>query len=117
MSERYLWRFYWDYGRNGEVEGLFVATDEEINKALGMDVYFGEILGKHSEVYGKLEGDDLEKIDLDSETVEKVSKLIGDTWSGYNPLSYLKYKCSKCGDSYHEEEFNIEKGICGYCDV
>lgn len=87
---RYLWRFYWDCKRLGSVDGLFVATEDEIRNALGKRVYFGEILGKHSEVYGDLEEGDLEKVDLDSETVEKVMALLGTTWSGYNPLAYME---------------------------
>lgn len=86
---KYLWRFYWDCRRNGEVEGLFVATENEIQNAIGKNVYFGEILGKHSEVYGILEEDDLEKINLDSVSTERVAKFLGDTWSGYNPLEYI----------------------------
>lgn len=89
MSDTYLWKFFWYCGRNGEVEGLFTATQEEIEKYIDSQVYFGEILGKHSEIYGTLEWDDIEKLDLDSETVEKVTKLLGKTWSGYNPLDYI----------------------------
>lgn len=87
--ERYLWKFYWDCGRQGDVEGLFVATENEVKDLIGKEVYFGEILGKHSEVYGAIEEGEITKLDLDSETVEKVTKLLGDTWSGYNPLQYL----------------------------
>ena len=86
---KYLWRFCWDCGRMGEVEGLFVATENEIQDAIGKNVYFGEILGKHSEVYGTLEENDLEKINLDSESTEKVAQFLGNTWSGYNPLEYI----------------------------
>ena len=73
----------------GEVEGLFVATKNEIQNAIGKNVYFGEILGKHSEVYGTLDENDLEKINLDSVSTERVAELLGDTWSGYNPLEYI----------------------------
>ncbi|ADQ53308.1 hypothetical protein 65p300 [Aeromonas phage 65] len=47
-----LYRFYWDAGRGGSVEGLFVEDSEVVEKYIGSDVYFGEILGKHSEVEG-----------------------------------------------------------------
>lgn len=30
-----LWSFYWDCGRQGEVEGLFKATREEVENAIG----------------------------------------------------------------------------------
>lgn len=113
--ENYLWKFYWDCHRQGDVTGLFVATEEEVNDLIGKYVYFGEILGKHSEVYGNIEEGEIEKLDLDSETVEKVSKILGYTWSGYNPLDYVKYNCKKCGCNYFEDEFNKEKNMCNYC--
>lgn len=87
--EKYLWKFYWDCGRMGGIDGLFVATEKEVEDAIGREVYFGEILGKHSDIYGTLDSEDVEKIDLDSETVEKVSKILGNSWGGYNPLYYI----------------------------
>lgn len=86
----YLWKFGWDCGRQGYVEGLFVATEEDIKSIIGKEVYFGEILGKHSEVYGTIEEGEITKLDLDSETVEKVTALLGTTWSGYNPFYYIE---------------------------
>lgn len=115
MSGRYLWKFGWDCGRMGEVEGLFVASDKEIQNAIGKDVYFGEILGKHSEIYGVLDDEDLAKVNLDSVSTERVAKLLGDTWSGYNPLDYLRHECDECGNKYDEEDFDIKLGICIYC--
>lgn len=88
---KYLWKFKWDCGRVGDIEGLFVATEGEIKDALDKDVYFGEVLGKHSEVYGFLGEDDVTKIDIDTDTMEKVTSVLGKTWSGYNPLEYIQY--------------------------
>ena len=112
---KYLWKFYWDCGRQGSVEGLFVATDEEINVALGKEVYFGEILGKHSEVYGTLEEGDLKKLDIESEAVEKIVRELGDTWSGYNPLDYCGDQCDYCGERQIELKKHDDKGYCDYC--
>jgi len=89
VEEKYLWRFNWDCGRQGELEGLFVATEQEVKSLIGQEVYFGEVLGKHSEIFGTIEENEVKKVDLDSETVEKVTKVLGDIWSGYNPLEYL----------------------------
>lgn len=86
----FLWEFEWDCGRSGTITGLFVATEKEIEEIIGKDVYFGEVLGKHSEIYGAIEKDEIKKIDLlDSETITKVSAIRGNTWSGYNPLEYI----------------------------
>ena len=78
-----LWSFYWDCGRQGKVEGLFKATKEEVENAIGKEVYFGEILGKHSEVYGTIEEGEIELVSDDP--IEVMSA----TESGYNPLEYL----------------------------
>lgn len=87
MSNK-LYKFYWDYGRSGTVTGLFVADSEEVEKAIGERVYFGEILGKHSEVYGDLEEGD---ITLVSENPEVIKVFIDEEISsGYNPLDYLQ---------------------------
>lgn len=115
MSDKFLWKFYWECGRQGDVEGLFVATEEKVNEAIGKDVYFGEILGKHSEVEGTIEDGEIVKVDLDSEIIEKVSKILGNTWSGYNPLNYVRTYCEKCESNYNADEWNEEKNMCDYC--
>lgn len=79
-----LWSFYWDCGRQGEVEGLFKATKEEVENAIGKEVYFGEILGKHSEVFGTIEEGEIELVSDNS------IEVMNATESGYNPLEYLK---------------------------
>ena len=83
-----LWKFYWDVRRGGNVSGIFVATDEEVAKAIGEEVYFGEILGKHSDIYGTLEETDLTKITSDQDFIAKFEEF--KCSSGYNPLEYLR---------------------------
>lgn len=78
-----LWSFSWDCGRQGYVEGVFKATKEEVENAIGKEVYFGEILGKHSEVYGILEDGECELISDDPLYV------VNAVESGYNPLEYI----------------------------
>lgn len=115
MDDKYLWEFNLDCGRMGYLEGLFVATENEINKIIGKKVYFGEVLGKNSEIYEEIKKNDFKKIDLDSEIVEKVSKILGLNWSGYNPLDYVTYQCNECLDSYRVDEYNLELNLCVYC--
>lgn len=87
MSKKLLYKFYWDVGRMGEVESFFIADPNAVKKAIGRQVYFGEILGKHSEVEGELEEADFEAISDDQEFIAKFEKIIGET--GYNPLDCL----------------------------
>lgn len=105
---KYLYEFYWNHGRSGSLDGLFVATEEEVEKAIGQRVYFGEVLGKHSEVYGVLEREDIEKLSISSEAVGEVSKRLGVNWSGFNPLDYIETHCEECGEYMSPDEWNVE---------
>ena len=85
-----IYRFCWDVGRMGTVEGIFIADSNEVEKQIGKEVYFGEILGKHSEICGTLDNEDLEIKSDDPAFVEKCIEVFGDgTISGYNPLDYI----------------------------
>lgn len=84
---RYLYKFHHDFGRMGDLNGLFVATEEQVKNIIGKNIYFGECLGKHSDIDLDIEESDIVKQDLDSETVEKVTKLLGVWWSGKNPVA------------------------------
>lgn len=87
---RKLYQFYWDVGRMGDVEGLFVADETVVQRAIGQEIYFGEILGKHSEVHGTLDAGDLTVKSDDQDFIDKLVEIIGSTEiSGYNPLQYL----------------------------
>lgn len=83
-------RFYMDCGRMGSVQSLFTCTKDELEDAYGRAFDFGEILGKHSEVYGHLEPDDVTILSEDQEFIKQFENVIGaGTVSGYNPLDYL----------------------------
>lgn len=102
MSEK-LWRFDWDCGRNGDIEGIFIATDEEIKGAIGKNVYLGEVLGKHSEVQGLLEEGDITLI-TDDQTAVSVIREHLHGGIGFNPFDYIQCEhgygpddgCSEC---------------------
>lgn len=86
---KYLYKFHFDCGRMGELHGLFVATQDEVDAAMGKEIYFGEVLGKHSEISGPLEPADLQRFTVDQTTLDSITTVIGNTWSGYNPLEYI----------------------------
>lgn len=83
-----IYKFHWDCGRQGEVAGIFVASEKDVKSIIGKDVYFGEILGKHSEVYGTIEKGDITLL-TDNEEVVKVILDYG-LENGYNPFDYLE---------------------------
>lgn len=78
-----LWKFEWD-SNYSFIGGIFKATDEEIENAIGKCVYLGEADGKHSEVYGVLEWQDIELVTDNQLAVSIVPEF------GYNPLEYIE---------------------------
>lgn len=83
-----LYKFFWDCGRQGSLMSVFVAEDTEVAGIIGKQAYFGEVLGKHLEVYGGIEEKDIELLTQDSLAVEIVEKYNLET--GYNPFDYLE---------------------------
>ena len=97
-----LWKFYWDCGRQGDVDGVFKATKKQVENIIGQEVYFGDILGKYSEVCGTI---CKEEITLVS---DNPAYTLNALESGYNPFAY--WTCDSCG-----REINPNTGICEEC--
>ena len=94
-----LYRFCWPQRRGGDVEGLFVEDSDVVENAIGSDVYFGEICGKHSDVYGTLDEEDLTVVSEDQEKICWLVDILGRSISGYNPFDYIEDQ-----DEQDEEE-------------
>lgn len=82
-----LYRFYADFGRMGELEGLFVTTDEQVQKIIGKEIYFGEVLGKHSDVIATMQEKMFTKLTDDEKFISKFIKLGCE--SGMNPFNCI----------------------------
>ena len=82
-----------DCGRNGTLEGLFIAESQHVRKIIGTDLHFGEALGRHSAVIIKLEESQVKLITEDPKIVSVVEKY--NLESGYNPFEY--WRCGECG--------------------
>ena len=95
-----LYSFYVDCGRMGSLDGLFIATQEEVDKAIGKEMYFGEVLGKHSDVQGTLGAHEITLVSSDQDKVEWLLGLLGTCVSGFNPLEYI----SQDDEDYDEDE-------------
>jgi len=84
-----IYEFYWDCGRMGDLQGLFIAEKEKVDSLIGEEIYFGEVLGKHSEIFGPLKETDLTIKSEDQDFIAKFEEIMGTgTISGYNPLDY-----------------------------
>lgn len=111
-----LYRFFWDCGRMGELESLFVAEEEDFEKCVGIPAYFGEVLGKHSEIEGTLDRSDFEVKSEDQEFIDKLVEIIGsNTISGMNPLNYAGYRCDDCGERELELTKKNGDNLCSWC--
>lgn len=89
MTEK-LYTFEFNCGRMGDLEGLFIAKDNTVKDLIGTEVYFGEVLGKHSEIFGEIESTMLVEKSDDVDLIKKLKNIFGNTISGYNPLDYLE---------------------------
>jgi hypothetical protein len=82
-----IYRIGFDFGRQGHLDGIFCRDKEEVTSAIGKEVYFGEVLGKHSECTWLIEEGEIEMVTDDPQAVEVFEKYSFDT--GYDPLDYL----------------------------
>lgn len=113
MTQFKLWKFSEDYGRMGNVEGLFIATEEEVDKFLiSKEICFGEILGKHSDVSICFEKKDFKCLDVSESTINNLfNALDSRSIAGYNPFEsiYEYIKCSNCDfEGGFEDWFDIK---------
>lgn len=75
----------------GDLEGLFVATKAQVDKLIGsgLKVYFGEVLGKYSEICGPIEPRDIKLISEKEEVVKMVEQ--HNLATGHNPFNYTAH--------------------------
>jgi hypothetical protein len=85
-----LYSFNQAFGRMGHIEGTFRATPEEVLTVIGKTAYFGEVLGKHSEIYCDLNTDNIKLVTKDEEFLGLADKLGIQLDTGFNPLQYLQ---------------------------
>lgn len=86
-----LYKFNWDCGRMGDVDGIFIADEKDVKKIIGKEIWFGEILGKHSDVGGIIEKDEITELTSDQKFINKCVEIFGSlSLSGYNPLDYIE---------------------------
>jgi len=92
MAE-HLWSMFFDCGRQGNVEGLFIASDKDVAALEGWTMRLDEPLGKHSyfEHTFKKKDQSIKKIDIGTDAVLELKKAFRSTeLSGYNPLLYVE---------------------------
>lgn len=93
-----LFKMNFDYGRMGSLEGLFIAEKEYIDFLVEkeLEVYFGEVLGKHSEVCGRVALEEVTMVTTDEKVLQVIEQY--GLENGYNPLKYPLYPYPKDGE-------------------
>ena len=86
-STKGIYRLHVDCGRQGELIGIFIAEKEHVRVLIesGIEVYWGEVLGKHSEVFGPIEDGELTLCSDNPEAIKIVEDLGLEI--GYNPFN------------------------------
>jgi len=83
-----VYKFYVNCGRQGSLSGVFIATKDEVAKAMGRAVYFDEPFGKYSEVEVTLDAKCITLVTDNPEVVKVIEDY--DLSNGYNPLEGLE---------------------------
>ena len=97
MKKLYSFSSY--FGRMGSLKGLFVEDEERVAKVIGKEVYYGEVLGKHSEIYDELRESDLKVINCSEAFVKEFEEL--NLQNGFNPIAIW---FERNQDQFEEEE-------------
>lgn len=101
-----LYRMEIDFGRMGELESIFISDDSSIKKLIGRKCYFGECLGKHSEITVTIKEEYLTLLTQDETVVDIVRKYGLST--GLDPFDYIRCVCG-------EYLYDVEEELCEYC--
>jgi len=88
MGRKYIYKFFLDCGRHGNIQSTFIATEEEVKGLAGKSFYFSEPFGKYSEINGYFEWKYFSKVECDESAVAIVESL-GILPTGYYPFDYI----------------------------
>lgn len=101
----YLWK-YQDSKFYGEISGVFLASEEEIKNILNLEIFLGEIHGKHSEVFTELDRDNFLKYELSKATIKELLTIFPNKYiSGVDILGIATDTLAEL--SYQEEQNDI----------
>lgn len=122
-TELKLWGYSKDYHYVGKIEGLFIATEQEIDDFLvDRTIDFGEVLGVHSDVSLYFKKEDFNCIDISNSAVlELLNAVNSRNLSGYYPFRYIdqEVECLRCGhkgDYYSDWIFDADTICCPCCN-
>ena len=88
LNEYAIYRLDIDFEQQGELTGMFIAKKIDVKLLLenNLTIYFGEVLGKHSEIYTKIKRHHIKFITDDLIAVDIFRKY--NLGIGFNPFEY-----------------------------
>ena len=72
----------------GQGIGLFVEDSDVVESAIGRNIYWGDIAGKHSSIDGPLGRAELTEVLCSSAFLEEFERVVGHI--GLNPIAHLR---------------------------
>lgn len=109
-----LYEFFADFGRMGEVEGMFIEHDHIVDSKIGETVYLGEVLGKHSDIELDLKRENFSVKSDSQDFVKEMVQVLGYDISGFNPIKILREdddEYDEFGDSKEDQDFFNDESI------
>ena len=85
-----IYKFTLDAGRLGYLHGIFCEETGTVAEVIerGGELYFGEVLGKHSDIACDVDADCFDFVTDDQSAVEAFERY--GLAHGYNPLRYIR---------------------------
>lgn len=108
-NEKGIYRLYYNCGRMGELTGIFIANKEYVKVLLEnkIQVYWGEVLGKHSEVYGSLDESEITLVSDSPEAIKVIQDLRLE--NGYNPFDYTALNFQLEGSDENFDDMSVDE--------
>lgn len=88
-NKKILVKFFLDCGRQGEIESLFISTEDEMNSIMGKSMSFYEVVGKHSQVFDVASWANFSIISDDPLKVQMMEETMGTHISGIDIFEHL----------------------------
>lgn len=110
--EKAVYKFNVYNYRSGSLEGIFIAKKDNVKFLIEEDiiVYFGEVLGKHSEVYFSIKEEHIKLITDNIEVVNIIEKY--NLENGHNPFDYTALNYNRDGfEKNYFDDYTIEEII------
>jgi hypothetical protein len=88
LNKKAVYKLNVSCGRGGNLTGLFIAKKNHVKLLLEnkLEVYFGEVLGKHSDIYGKIEEEEIVFVSDSQDVIDVIET--HQLENGFNPFGY-----------------------------